>query len=99
MRVEELRRLAEANGVSSRFRLADGRWNEVRPETLEAVLAAMGVDPRAAARSARPAPGGAPAPAAQPRPEAPAAPPATITRRGRQVGWTPPEGSLVVLES
>src|SRR6266487_2867187 len=49
MRVQELRRLAEANGVASRFRLANGRWNEVRPETLEAVLAAMGVDPGAAA--------------------------------------------------
>ena len=57
MRVEELRRLAGANGVSSRFRLANGRWNEVRPETLEAVLAAMGVDPGQAARTAAPAPG------------------------------------------
>src|SRR6266702_4770574 len=56
MRVEELRRLAEANGVSSRFRLANGRWNQVRPETLEAVLAAMGADPGAPAT-----PAGAPA--------------------------------------
>ncbi|HEX8928540.1 MAG TPA: hypothetical protein VGA45_06465, partial [Actinomycetota bacterium] len=47
MRVEELRRVAEANGVSSRFRLADGRRHQVAPETLEAVLAAMGVDPAA----------------------------------------------------
>ncbi len=47
MRVEELRRLAEANGISSRFRLADGRRHQVGPETLEAVLRAMGVDPTA----------------------------------------------------
>jgi 4-alpha-glucanotransferase len=45
MRVEELRQIAEANGVSSRFRLADGRRRRVAPATLEAVLAAMGVDP------------------------------------------------------
>lgn len=54
MRVEELRRLAEANGISSRFRLANGRWHQVVPETLEAVLRAMGVDP--AASTARPGP-------------------------------------------
>jgi 4-alpha-glucanotransferase len=51
MRVEELRRLAEANGISSRFRLAEGRWQQVGPQTLEAVLEAMGIDP-----AARPAP-------------------------------------------
>jgi 4-alpha-glucanotransferase len=79
MRVEELRRLAEANGVSSGFRLANGRWNEVAPETLVAVLAAMGAGP-----------------AGQP---APASPAAIVTRRGRDLGWTAPEGSLVVLES
>jgi 4-alpha-glucanotransferase len=44
MREQELRRLAEANGVSSGFRLADGRWHRVGPETLEAVLEAIGVD-------------------------------------------------------
>jgi 4-alpha-glucanotransferase len=82
MRVEELRRLAAANGVSSRFRLANGRWNEVGPETLEAVLAAMGVDPTGSADR-----GGPPAPAVM------------VARRGREVAWTPPPGSLVVLES
>src|SRR6266540_2991753 len=77
MRVEELRRLAEANGVSSRFRLANGRWNRVRPETLEAVLAAMGVEPGV------PATGGA-------DPGAPATPsgaPVLVARRGREAGW------------
>ncbi len=89
MRVEELRRLAEANGVSSRFRLANGRWNRVRPETLEAVLAAMGVEPGV------PATGGA-------DPGAPATPsgaPVLVARRGREAGWAPPAGSLLVLES
>jgi 4-alpha-glucanotransferase len=80
MREEELRRLAESNGVSTGFRLADGRWHRVGPETLEAVLEAMGVDP------AEPAP-------------APVAPPVTVARRGREVSWAPPAGSLVVLES
>ncbi|HZD03147.1 MAG TPA: hypothetical protein VFA46_24030, partial [Actinomycetes bacterium] len=42
MRVEQLRRRAEAHGVASRFRMADGRWREVAPETLTAVLEAMG---------------------------------------------------------
>src|SRR6266498_1177557 len=89
MRVEELRRLAEANGVSSRFRLANGRWNRVRPETLEAVLAAMGVEPGV------PATGGA-------DPGAPATPsgaPVLVARRGREAGWALPAGSLLVLES
>src|SRR6266540_357887 len=79
MRVEELRRLAEANGVSSRFRLANGRWNRVRPETLEAVLAAMGVEPGV------PATGGA-------DPGAPATPsgaPVLVARRGREAGHLP----------
>src|SRR6266511_671756 len=89
MRVEELRRLAEANGVSSRFRLANGRWNRVRPETLEAVLAAMGVEPGVpATRGADP---GAPA--------TPAGAPVLVARRGREAGWAPPAGSLLVLES
>ena len=79
MRAEELRRVAEANGVSSRFRLADGRMHRVAPETLEAVLHAMGVDP-----------------AAQP----PAGdPPVVVARTGRATAWSPPPGSLVVLES
>src|SRR6266511_763250 len=89
MRVEELRRLAEANGVSSRFRLANGRWNRVRPETLEAVLAAMGVEPGV------PATGGA-------DPSAPATPsgaPVLVARREREAGWALPAGSLLVLES
>ncbi len=89
MRVEELRRLAEANGVSSRFRLANGRWNQVRPETLEAVLAAMGADPGA------PATGGADPGA----PATPAGAPVLVARLGREAGWALPAGSLVVLES
>src|SRR6266498_1934687 len=79
MRVEELRRLAEANGVSSRFRLANGRWNRVRPETLEAVLAAMGVEPGV------PATGGA-------DPGAPATPsgaPVLVARRGPEACHLP----------
>jgi 4-alpha-glucanotransferase len=92
MRVEELRRLAQANGVASRFRLANGRWNQVRPETLEAVLAAMGVAP--AAQPLGPGPVGA-----WPRAATPAAPPPTVARRGRELAWTAPPGSLVVLES
>ncbi|HZD67746.1 MAG TPA: 4-alpha-glucanotransferase [Actinomycetes bacterium] len=44
MRVEELRRRAEAHGIASRFRLADGRWRQVAPQTLAAVLEAMAVD-------------------------------------------------------
>jgi 4-alpha-glucanotransferase len=44
MRVEQLRRRAEAHGVASRFRLADGRWRQVAPPTLAAVLEAMEVD-------------------------------------------------------
>jgi 4-alpha-glucanotransferase len=93
MRVEELRRLAQANGVASRFRLANGRWNQVRPETLEAVLAAIGVAP-----AAQPPPGPEPV-GAWPRVATPAAPPPTVARRGRELAWTPPPGSLVVLES
>jgi 4-alpha-glucanotransferase len=54
MRVEELRRVAEANGVSSRFRLANGRMHQVAPEILEGVLTAMGVDPAAPAPEADP---------------------------------------------
>jgi len=88
MRLEELRRLAAANGVSSRFRLADGRSNEVAPETLEAVLAAMGIDPATPAAAATPA-----------APATPATPAVTVVRHGRDVPWTPPAGSLVVLES
>jgi 4-alpha-glucanotransferase len=44
MRVEELRRRAEAHGIASRFRLAGGRMHQVAPETLAAVLEAMAVD-------------------------------------------------------
>jgi 4-alpha-glucanotransferase len=43
MRVEQLRRRAEAHGIASRFRLAGGRWHQVAPETLAAVLEAMAV--------------------------------------------------------
>src|SRR6266545_6165384 len=99
MRVEELRRLAEANGVSSRFRLANGRWNQVRPETLEAVLAAMGADPGAPATGGAdpgaPATGGADPGA----PATPAGAPVLVARLGREAGWALPAGSLVVLES
>jgi 4-alpha-glucanotransferase len=103
MRVQELRRLAEANGVASRFRLANGRWNEVRPETLEAVLTAMGVDPgAAAAHGVQPVWAGAPVRAGasgRPGPGATPASPVTVARRGREIAWAPPAGALVVLES
>ncbi len=79
MRVEELRRRAEAHGIASRFRLASGRWHQVAPETLTAVLEAMAVDAGA--------------------PPQPALPPVVVTRQGRQSGWEPPAGSLLVLES
>src|SRR5262245_52407254 len=70
MREEELRRLAEDHGVSSGFRLANGRWHQVGPETLEAVLGAMGVDP------AEPAPAAPPVTVARRGREASWAPPA-----------------------
>jgi hypothetical protein len=45
MRDSELRRAAKANGVSTSYRMVSGRWHQVEPETLAAVLEAMGVDP------------------------------------------------------
>src|SRR4029453_14231944 len=44
--IEELRRAAEANGVTTSYWDALGTHHEVPPSTLEAVLAGMGVDPR-----------------------------------------------------
>jgi 4-alpha-glucanotransferase len=85
MRVEELRRLAAAHGVASRFRMADGRWHEVAPETLVAVLEAMGVD-------AAPEPSPALPPVVVTRQGREATP-------GGQAGWAPPRDSLLVLES
>ena len=79
MHVEELRRRAETHGIASGFRLADGRWHQVAPETLVAALEAMAVDAGV--------------------PPAPALPPVVVARRGRQSGWAPPPGSLLVLES
>jgi 4-alpha-glucanotransferase len=87
MRVEELRRRAEAHGVATRFRMADGRWREVAPETLSAIFEAMAVDP-----AEPPSPAGPASPSA-------ALPPVVVARRGREVGWTPPAGSWVALES
>ncbi len=45
MRDSELRRAARANGVATSYRLVGGRWHQVEPDTLRAVLEAMGVDP------------------------------------------------------
>jgi 4-alpha-glucanotransferase len=47
MRDSELRRTARANGVATSYRLVGGRWHQVEPDTLKAVLEAMGVDPAA----------------------------------------------------
>jgi len=44
--IEDLRRAAEANGVTTSYWDALGTHHEVPPSTLEAVLAGMGVDPR-----------------------------------------------------
>ena len=86
MRVEQLRRQAEAHGVATRFRTADGRWHEVAADTLAAVLEAMAVDPAAPAAPAAP-------------PSSPAFRPVVVARRGRDAGWAPLPGSMVVLES
>jgi 4-alpha-glucanotransferase len=55
MRDSELRRAARANGVATSYRLVGGRWHQVEPDTLRAVLEAMGVDP-AAPRDREPSP-------------------------------------------
>ena len=50
MRESELRRVARAHGIATSYRMVGGRWHQVEPQTLAAVLEAMGVDRAAAPR-------------------------------------------------
>jgi 4-alpha-glucanotransferase len=87
MTLDELRRIAEARGIATRFTDAANRTHEVSEATLEAVLDAMGPPPERSAwppvvitRSGRPAPW---------RP--PEGEPATVVLEGGEERPAPPE--------
>jgi 4-alpha-glucanotransferase len=79
---DELRRFADAHGVTTSYHDAIGHHYEVPESTLRRILEAMGVD----AEHAGP-----------PGPDGGAWPPVVVTRAGRDPGWRPPEGERVTV--